>query len=78
MKVVLLKSLNNEGDGTPTGHVCPSGKFQSGIKFYPVELLVERVAMKSSNTSGCCQENRCLSTNQQQVFIAEVNTHTMH
>lgn len=76
MKVILMKSPNNERDRTPLGHLLSSNEtFNFGTRFQPIEQLSEIVPWESSNSSGF-QDHRLLYTQRQQDSIAKDNTHT--
>lgn len=51
MKTILMKSLNNEEDGVPTGHLLVPKEVSSiGNGLHPIELLIRGVPWKFSNS----------------------------
>ena len=77
MKAVLVKSLNNEEEGTGP-LLSQNGLYSARIVFHPSELLDERTPWKWPNNTDCCQDNRLLITKWHQNSIAEENTHTIN
>ena len=53
MKVILVKSPNNEGDRVPTGHLLsPNKAFITGTGLYSIELWAKGAP---PNITGYCQ-----------------------
>ena len=57
-----MKSPNNGGDRTPTGHFFSiTEAFSAGVGFHPIEFLARGVLWKSPNNPGCWQFSRLFS-----------------
>lgn len=61
-----MKSPNNGGGSTPTGHLfSPKEASSTGTGLQLLELLANEVSWKSPKNPGCWQDHRLLSTNSQ-------------
>ena len=54
-----MKSSNNGGDSTLTGHfLSPNEASSTGNELHLIELLVKGVPWEPPNNPGCCQDYR--------------------